>query len=130
VGDVSPQCDVTVDRCGDDWAATYDAAWPGVLKAWAGADPEGSTDFPWGPTPNVIARRLLIMESAIHGSDLAAATGQDPRIPDELAEATSELTAMLYEDPANRGDDFGPAIAVPDDAPASDKAIAYLGRRP
>lgn len=73
VGDVSPQVDVTIDLCGGDWGATYDAAWPGVLEAWADADPDGSTDFPWGPTPNVIARRLLLMESAIHGSDLAKA---------------------------------------------------------
>ena len=130
VGDVSPQVDVNIDLCGDDWGATYDAAWPGVLRAWANADPDASTDFPWGPTPNVIARRLLLMESAIHGSDLAAATGQDSTIPEDLAAATSDLTAILYSDPANRAGEFAPAIAVPDDASASDKAIAFLGRQP
>ena len=129
-GDVSPQVDVRIDLCGDDWGATFDAAWPGVLEAWAGADPEGTTQFPWGPTPNFISRRLLVMESAIHGSDLAAATGQDSRIPDDLAEATSELTAILYGDPANRAGEFAPAIAVPDSASASDKAVAFLGRQP
>ena len=130
VGHVRPQVDVKVDLCGDDWGAVYDAAWPGVLEAWANADPEGSTEFPWGPTPNVIARRLLLMESAIHGSDLAAATNQDSRIPDDVAEATSELTAILYSDPGNREGEFAPAIAVPEDASPSDKAIAFLGRQP
>ncbi len=130
VGVVSPQVDPTVDRCGDNPGATYDAAWPGVVDAWAVADPEAATEFPWGPTPNIIARQLLIMESAVHGSDLAAATGQDPTIPVRLAEATSELTAILYSDPANRGDDFAEAIAVWESASASDRAIAFLGRQP
>lgn len=130
VGNVSPQVDPTIDLCGDDPGAVYDAAWPGVLEAWANADPEAATEFPWGPTPNVIARQLLLMESAIHGSDLAAATGQDSRIPDDLAEATSELTAILYSDPANRAGEFAPAIAVPDGASASDRAVAFLGRQP
>ena len=130
VGDVSPQVDVKIDLAGDAWGARYDRAWPGVVEAWANADPDGSTQFPWGPTPNAIARVLLLMESAIHGSDLAAATGQDSRIPDDLAIATSELTAMLYSDPANRAGDFAPEIAVPDDASASDKAVAFLGRQP
>ncbi|HUP99588.1 MAG TPA: TIGR03086 family metal-binding protein [Aeromicrobium sp.] len=130
VGKVSPQVDVSIDLCGDDWGSTYDAAWPGVLDAWAVADPDASTDFPWGPTPNAIARQLLLMESAVHGSDLAKATGEDSRIPDDVAEATSELTAILYSDPANRAGEFAPAITVPYDASASDKAIAFLGRHP
>src|SRR5215471_12897975 len=45
-GNVSPQVDVRVDLCGDDWGATYDQAWPGVLQAWADADAEGATEFP------------------------------------------------------------------------------------
>lgn len=130
VGDVSPQVDVNIDRCGGDWGAIYDAAWPGVVQAWANADPDASTEFPWGPTPNAIARQLLLMESAIHGSDLAKATGQDSKIPDDLALATSSLTAILYSDPANRAGEFAPAIAVPDDASPSDKAVAFLGRQP
>ena len=129
-GSVNPQVDPAADITEGDAGATYDRFWPGVVAAWEKADPEGSTDFPWGPTPNFIGRQLLLMESAVHGSDLAAATGQDATIPDNLTAAVSELAGMLLTDPANRGDDFAPPVVLPDDASASDKLIAFLGRHP
>src|SRR5436853_2005217 len=50
-GKVDLGADPSVDLFDDDPAAAYDAAWPGVIAAWDAADPEGATEFPWGPTP-------------------------------------------------------------------------------
>lgn len=126
----NPQVDPAVDQFDVDPGAAYDAAWPGLVAAWEAADPDGATEFPWGPMPNAIASQLMAFEAAVHGWDLARSTGQDSAIPDQVAQPMMEFSAMLFSDPANRGHDFGPAIDVGDDASASDRLVAYLGRQP
>lgn len=129
-GNVDPKCDPTVDQLGGDPAATYAGSWPGVVDAWTAADPEGMTELPWGPMPNMIASQLLLLESTVHGWDLARATGQDPTIPASLAGPVLELVTMLFADPANRGEDFQPAVEVEDGASVTTRLVAFLGRRP
>lgn len=129
-GKIDPQVDPSVDLFEDNPAAAYDAAWPGVVAAWAAADPEGATEFPWGPMPNMLARQLMVFEAAVHGWDLARSTGQDATIPDDLAQPTIELSSMLFADAANRGHDFGLPIDVGDAASSTDRLVAFLGRQP
>ncbi len=124
------QPDVTVDLFGDDPAAAYDAAWPRVVAAWEAADPDGATEFPWGPVPNAVASQLMLFEAAVHGWDLARSTGQGDTIPDDLAQPVLALSTMLFSDPANRGHDFGLPIEVGDDASTTARLVAYLGRQP
>ncbi len=128
-GRVSPQVDPSDDDLsGEDPAGAYHASWPGVLDAWAAADADGATEFPWGPMPNTIAVQLLVLESTVHGWDLATATGQDVAIPEQLTAATAELATMLFADPAMRGHDFKPPIEVSDDAGPTASLVAFLGR--
>jgi len=126
----NPQVDPSVDLFDDNAAAAYDAAWPGVIAAWEAADPEGATEFPWGPIPNAIASQLMLFEATVHGWDLARATGQSDTIPDELAQPVMAMAYMLFADPANRGNDFAPPVAVGDDASPTARLVAFLGRQP
>lgn len=94
---------------------------PGVL--------DKLVDVPFGTVPGGVALQLRITEVLVHGWDLAQATGQPPRFPEDLAEqALTFSQAMLSKVPAGR-QPFAPPQPVADDAPAIDRLAACLGRR-
>lgn len=65
----------------------------------------------------------------VHGSDVARATGQDWSVSDEEA-AWVHTTADGWGEALHSEGVCGPAIAVADDASASDRLLARLGRDP
>jgi uncharacterized protein (TIGR03086 family) len=70
------------------------------------------------------------MDNLVHTWDLATATGQDPKLDGELVEA---CVAMFLPDMPERGRAagiVGPAVAVAAGAPAQDRLLAAMGRRP
>ncbi|WP_254185469.1 hypothetical protein [Nocardioides panacis] len=68
-------------------------------------------------------------EIAVHTWDVVRATGQPARLLPEVAErGLAFMSAMLT--PENRGEVFGPAVQVPDDAPVYDRLAAFAGRPP
>lgn len=73
--------------------------------------------------------RFVSFDLAVHGWDLARATGQDERIPpDELAllwQATE-----LFGDALRSEGTCGPAVDPPADADEQARLLAFLGRRP
>lgn len=72
---------------------------------------------------------IAFADTLIHGSDLAKATGQDAKMPEDLAAAAfSMLDGQLTDERRSPG--FGPAIDVADGASAQDKLLAYTGRQP
>jgi uncharacterized protein (TIGR03086 family) len=73
--------------------------------------------------------KFLGLDLLIHGWDIARATGQDEKLPEEEVAHVSEVVESLG-DSLRMGGVCGPAIPVPDDAPEQDKLLASLGRRP
>jgi uncharacterized protein (TIGR03086 family) len=65
----------------------------------------------------------------VHGWDLARATGQDATMPEDLAEAAFAMIDGKLTD-ENREPGFKSVVAVPEDASAQDKLLAYTGRQP
>lgn len=93
---------------------------PGVLEAML--------SVPVGSVPGVAAVHLRITEMLVHGWDLARATGQAARFPDDLAEQELDFSrAKLADIPPGRRP-FAPPQPVPDDAPPIDRLAALLGR--
>lgn len=129
-GAVNPQVDPSVDLFEDDPGELYEASWPAAVDAWAMVDAEGMTELPWGPMPNLLAAQLLLVESAVHGHDLAKATGQDATIPEAPAQAALAFATMLLNEPEMRGNDFKPPVAVSEGASTTDRLVAFLGRHP
>ncbi|HKB30166.1 MAG TPA: TIGR03086 family metal-binding protein [Streptosporangiaceae bacterium] len=84
---------------------------------------------PIGTVPGVALLHLRITEMLVHGWDLAQATAQPARLPDDLAEQELRFTrAKLGDIPAGRSP-FAPPQPVSGDAPAIDRLAACLGRR-
>ncbi|MDQ1635520.1 MAG: hypothetical protein QOJ32_2329 [Frankiaceae bacterium] len=84
-----------------------------------------------GPIPGSMVLGMMLMEYIGHGWDLATATGQP--LPFGEAEAEAALAAgRQFLTPEYRGPDksFGDEVPVPDDAPAVERLIGFLGRDP
>jgi len=135
------------DVADDGFVAAWRAAGHDVEDAWReDATLDRPTELPWGTFPGREVLGVYTNEVVVHAWDLARGTEQSPVFDDEivaLADATihaqlptadrSEMWAAFaaslppgveWEDP------FGPAVDVPDDAPAIDRLVAWNGRRP
>jgi uncharacterized protein (TIGR03086 family) len=93
---------------------------PGVL--------ERIVTIPIGSLPGVAVLHVRVTELLTHGWDLAVATGQPVRFPDDLVEAEIAFSrAKLDEIPPERRA-FAPSRPVVADAPAIERLVALLGR--
>lgn len=77
----------------------------------------------------VAADRFYLSDVFMHSWDLARATGQVARLDEDVAAemlaGMRPIEAMLRE-----SGQYGPAVAVPDDAPAVDRLMGFVGRDP
>ncbi|HSP39445.1 MAG TPA: TIGR03086 family metal-binding protein [Frankiaceae bacterium] len=96
----------------------------------AGAE-DRSLTLTSGPVPGSMVLGMMLMEYVGHGWDLAVATGQPVPFDDAEAEAALTVGRQMLS-PQYRGPDkpFGHQVPVPDDAPAVDRLIGFLGRDP
>jgi uncharacterized protein (TIGR03086 family) len=67
------------------------------------------------------------LEIAVHGWDVAVATGQQRRLPEDLAARLYDV-ALAVVTPDERGRRFGPEVPVSPTAPASTLLLGHLGR--
>jgi uncharacterized protein (TIGR03086 family) len=104
--------------------ATLVRAWRNPA-AWAGTAEAGGVTMP-AEALGVVALDELV----VHGWDLARATGQDFRVDPAHAAAVLEFTRSFEQSPDAAGAIFGPAVAVPGDAPVIDRALGFAGRDP
>jgi Mycothiol maleylpyruvate isomerase N-terminal domain len=70
----------------------------------------------------------LMQEIVLHGWDLAVATGQAPKFPDEVA--ATVLRWLDNDKDPNRGDDWYDAPVATDSTSLLDRAVAKSGRDP
>ena len=119
-----------VDQLGDDPLGAYREAGEALKVAFS---QPGVLDrvfqAPVGPAPGAVLLHLRITELLVHGWDLAHATGQPVRLPEDLAEEELAFArSVAAPDVPRTGHPFGPVQPVADDAPAIDRLAAYLGR--
>jgi uncharacterized protein (TIGR03086 family) len=97
------------------------AAWrtPGVLDRVLDAGP--------GPMPGRVVAGINLLDTATHTWDLATATGQPAELPEAVAVAAMDASQSIVS-PEIRSGRFGPVLTVPDDASATRRLVAFLGR--
>jgi uncharacterized protein (TIGR03086 family) len=74
--------------------------------------------------------RTGALEIAVHGWDIAQATGLPRPVPAALATELMRTARQLVPGPAARHPLFGPPLTVSADADPSDRLVAFLGRDP
>ncbi|AWT46115.1 MULTISPECIES: TIGR03086 family metal-binding protein [Streptomyces] len=113
-----------------DWAEAYAGQLERALDAWR--DPavwEGEIDLGSMALPAAEIAALIVKELAVHGWDVATATGQEFRVSEDAARfllGVVERHAEIYR----RYDGFADPVPVPEDAPAFARALAASGRDP
>jgi uncharacterized protein (TIGR03086 family) len=120
-----------VDLTQGDWSSDLLAQSSRTVVAWSEPSAwEGMTRM-GGPAelPAAMIGRMIMVELAVHGWDLARAAGRRPSYDDELLD-------QLYDEVAkNAGQGremgvFGPEVPVPDSAPTLDRVLGLTGRDP
>jgi uncharacterized protein (TIGR03086 family) len=101
-----------------------------AVEAWS--DPQawaGDRSVMGSDTPATEVGAMLIMEMALHGWDVAKATGQEYHADDALAKNLLE-TVQAQAEMFRKYQGFADAVATGDDAPDFDRALALSGRDP
>jgi len=114
-----------------DPAAVYAESAAQVLAAWR---QPGALDrrchLSFGDMPARATMAIHLLDTVVHGWDLAKATGQDTTLDPELADAALVVAEGMISDALRATGAFGPAVAVAADAPVGDRLVAFTGRRP
>jgi uncharacterized protein (TIGR03086 family) len=101
-----------------------------AVDAWSAPQAwEGTRDMMGSATPATDIGAMLIMEMALHGWDVAKATGQQYHAADALATVVEE-TVKAQAELFRKYQGFADPVQVADDATAFDKALALSGRDP
>ncbi|MET8428276.1 TIGR03086 family metal-binding protein [Nocardia sp. NPDC004860] len=113
-----------------DWAEEYAAQLDRAVQAWS--EPavwEGEIDLGWASTPASDVAGMLLAELALHGWDVAAATGQEFRISASAATTIAEIVDSSAEEYRSYGM-FVTAVEVADGTEPFVRAVAASGRNP
>jgi uncharacterized protein (TIGR03086 family) len=65
----------------------------------------------------------------VHGLDVAVSTGQEDRVDARQVTSLHDLMLGMGVAAFRTPGVFGPAVPVPEDAPAHRRLLAFLGRR-
>lgn len=112
-------------------ATEFHTAATSLLDGWIKYGFDRNVSMINSELPAEMVFNMTAMEYLTHGWDLAIATGQP--IPYSEQEAEDTLTRALTTLPAQyRGENmpFANIVKVPDSAPAIDRFIGFMGRKP
>jgi len=101
-----------------------------AITAWN--NPEawtGTRNVMGSATPAADVGAMLLMETALHGWDVAAATGQEFTVDDRTAGALEDIVQAQAE-LFRKYQGFADAIEPPQNATAFERALALSGRDP
>jgi uncharacterized protein (TIGR03086 family) len=118
--DASPPGQTPPQLLSDDPHADFQQARDAVVDAFSQDDVVEKT----GP-----ALGIAFADALLHGWDVARATGQDARMPEELPGPALEAIHGRFTEEQRKGV-FKPEISVGDDANPQDRLLAYTGRTP
>jgi uncharacterized protein (TIGR03086 family) len=119
------------DLAGDDPAAAYAEASAAALAAAGTGDTLVRLHVtPLGDMPGPALAGFTTLDILVHGWDLAQATGQPAALADPLAGHVLAFAHQALAEEEHRAGRIGPAVAVPADAPVTDRLAGFLGRQP
>lgn len=94
----------------------------------AGADLEQTRETPAGPRTLADGLAFPIVDLAVHSWDLASALGRRIELPAELLAYADSFARSVPAEVTRRPGVFGPELVPGDDASATERLMAYLGR--
>jgi uncharacterized protein (TIGR03086 family) len=128
---VGPPPPGNASRLGADWRTRIPRQLGELAQAWQKPGAwEGMTRIAGADTPAGMVGLVAADELAVHGWDVARATGQPYICEPDVLEAAQSFLAQFASPDAPAGPDvaFGPSRQVPADAPQLDRVLALAGR--
>ena len=117
------------DNLGDDYKGAFKAA---TTRALAAFEQPGVMDkmvkLPFGEMPAGIALNIAVFDVATHACDLAKATGQKVT-DDELLEGALAIGTQMIGPELRGAGMFDEAQPIDDAASASERLLAFAGRK-
>ena len=131
-GTVAPPGGPPPELVGEDPAGQYEDARKATVHAYSQPGAlERTVKGSSGDVPAAQVLGIAFCDQLIHGWDLARGTGQDATMPADLAAMGRQLLdGRIADESRGPGQNFGPAVAIDDDASDQDKLLAYCGRTP
>lgn len=114
-----------------EWRTLLPQRLAALAEAWS--DPgawEGEATAGGVTMPAEIMGLVALNEVAVHGWDLARATGQDYDLEPEIVAVLTAFDGQDADDQAAREGLYGPVVEAADDATPLDRLIAITGRDP
>lgn len=112
------------------WHDDYVSASREVVRAWA--DPaklDAVHEVPWGKLPGVPMIQCYVGEIAVHGWDLARATGQLIALDDAVVQGALDVaTVGMPADARTPEMLFGPVVEPGAEAPVLERLAGWFGR--
>jgi len=110
----------------EDYARQIDKA----VTAWSAPEAwEGTRNVMGDATPAADVGAMLLMETALHGWDVARATGQEFNVNDATATALEDIVQAQAE-LFRKYQGFADAVEPPPNATAFERALTLSGRDP
>jgi uncharacterized protein (TIGR03086 family) len=101
-----------------------------ALDAWHRRGLDGTVTLGPNEIPGTLAVSILSVEFLVHAWDYAAATKHPINVAESLADYVLGLAHKVITPEGRATVGFDDPVAVPDDAPALDRLIAFTGRNP
>ena len=114
---------------GPDPAGSWRRAHQAAVAALRGAAPGAGVATPLGPRTVEQLLGIVLVEPVVHTWDLTTATGRPADLDPDAARALLPGVLALGGQLQATGT-YAPPVPVPADAPAQDRLLAALGRRP
>jgi uncharacterized protein (TIGR03086 family) len=112
-------------------AKELEAAAADLVTGWRNVPADRPVRISTSEVPQEMAYAMTLMEYVTHGVDLALATGQPVPFGDDVLETTlAAARTTLPPEYRGAGKAFGDEVPVPDDAPALDRLLGFMGRDP
>ena len=122
--------DMNAYAFGEDRGSQFRSEADRTLAAWTAHGLEGEVNIGAGPMPAMAGVSINLIDTATHSWDLARATGQDPDLPEDLAQVILGVAQGFVTDQIRSFAGFDPALEVAADASAITQLVAFLGRQP
>ena len=117
-----------------DWRTSLPRRVRALAEAWRAPEAwTGMTRVGGGDQPGEVTGIILLGELVVHGWDLARGTGSPFEADLTTLTPLYDLIRQTFgpgQDPAVRGQAFGPPVPVAPDAPILDQTLSLLGRNP
>lgn len=115
---------------GSALAATWHRVAQDNVRSWREGGLDGERTYFFGTFPAPASVIVNLGEVLVHTWDLATAVGRPVVLEPELVDLVLGLYENVPMDDLRAHGVYGAEVTVPDDAPAADRLIAFLGRQP